>query len=222
MEYKKRAVSDLEKQQKVEHIIGIAEMMLQDGNFRDITMSQIAQEAGLAKGTLFIYFQTKEDVFLSLAERKMAHWYSDLAGMLQAAIHKGSEKPVRDFIDILLESVQDNVLLKLFAILDDTLEQNIDFRRAVGFKTFLKEKLSGLGQQVEGLFQTLYEGDGMVLLNQLFICLIGAYKVSHPSDVGSKVVKEPGLEFFDHEFLGTLREMVTCHLVGFLALNKRG
>jgi AcrR family transcriptional regulator len=221
MEYKKRAISDLEKKQKIDHIVGIAEMLLTDGDFREITMARIAQEAGLAKGTLFIYFQTKEDVFLSLLERKMAQWHRGLAGLLESAIREGSEKPVRDFIHILLDSVQDNVLLKLLAILDDTLEQNIDFRRAVGFKTFQKETLADLGRLVEEFLQVLYEGDGMVLLNQLFICLIGVYKVSHPSEIGRKVVKEPGLEFFDREFFETLREMVTCQLVGFMALNKR-
>ncbi|HBE77925.1 MAG TPA: hypothetical protein DDW65_09105 [Firmicutes bacterium] len=67
----------------------------------------------------------------------------------------------------------------------------------------------------------LHKGDGILILNQFFICFIGAYKASKPSAIVKQVVQKPGMELFNREFRKTLREMVTSHLIGYLTFNKR-
>jgi TetR/AcrR family transcriptional regulator len=221
MEYKQRAISDQEKKQRYQHIINTAERLLSDAGFHEITMAKIASEAGLAKGTLFIYFQTKEDVFLSLTEQKIMEWSSNLGHKIQDLINAKIIIQIENFIDLLINSFDDRILVKLFAILDDTLEQNIDFNRAVQFKSFLKEKLVDLGKGIEAILPVLHKGDGVVILNQLFICFIGAYKVSNPSSIVKQVVQKSGLEIFNRDFIKTLREMATYHIIGYIAFNKR-
>jgi hypothetical protein len=113
------------------------------------------------------------------------------------------------------------VLVKLLAILDDTLEQNINFERALQFKAFLKEIMIELGAGIEIILPMLHKGDGILILSQFFICFIGAYKVSNPSAIVKQVVQKPGMELFNREFQKTLREMVTYHIIGYLTFNKR-
>ena len=40
---------------------------------------------GLAKGTLFLYFKTKEGLFLALAEQKMEAWHQHFNELLAAS-----------------------------------------------------------------------------------------------------------------------------------------
>lgn len=221
MEFKKRAISDLEKKQKCQHIIDTAERLLEGADFNEITMAKVAAEAGLAKGTLFIYFQTKEDVFLLLMEQKMTQWSSSFAYKMEVIVKSNKNIQLEEFIDIIISSLDNKVFIKLLAILDDTLEQNIDFKRAVQHKTFLRGIMVDLGKLIEAILPILHEGDGMAILNQLFICFIGAYKVSNPSTIVKLVIQEPGLEMFDRDFIKILRDMATYHIVGYIAVNRR-
>lgn len=221
MEFRKHAISDLEKKQRFQHIVDTTERLFEDLKFHEITMAQIAKEAGLAKGTIFIYFQTKEDVFLSLAEQKIKQWSDVTATLLAGITREQKHIQVDEFIDIIITSLDNKVLVKLLAIMDDTLEQNIDFNRAVQFKTFLRGIMIDLGKLIENVFSELQQGDGMILLNQLFICFIGAYKVSTPSAIVSQVVQQPGLEMFNRDFFTTFRDMATYHMIGYLVINKR-
>jgi AcrR family transcriptional regulator len=218
---KKRAVNDLQKQQKYQSIIDTADDLLSNANFEEITMAKIASKARLAKGTLFIYFQTKEDIFLSLTEQIITQWSNNLGNNLQDLIKNGKNIEIQDLIDILMNSVDNKTLVKLFSILDDTLEQNIDFQRAFKFKTFLKKKMIHLGKLIEEVLPRLEKGDGIVILSQLFTCLIGAFKVSHPSAIVKNVVQKPGMEMFNREFMETLKNIVTCYILGYLEKKNK-
>jgi len=43
--------------------------------FADIHMSRVAKKAGLAKGTLYLYFESKESLFLAVVERRLTEWF---------------------------------------------------------------------------------------------------------------------------------------------------
>lgn len=221
MGFRKHAISDLEKKQRFQHFVDTTERLFEEANFNEITMAQIAKEAGLAKGTLFIYFQTKEDVFLSLAEQKIKQWSGIFTNLLEEITREKKDIQVDEFVDIIIASLENKVLVKLLAIMDDTLEQNIDFSRAVQFKTFLRGIMIDVGELIEAIFPELHQGDGMILLNQFFICFIGAYKVSNPSAVVRQVVQQPGLEIFCRDFFATFRDMAIYHMIGYLVINRR-
>lgn len=220
MESRKRAITDIDKQYRYEHIIDTVDKLLESSNFREITMARIAAEAGLAKGTLFLYFQTKEDVFLSLAERKMTEWSSLFENQMRALLKEERYIETAEFVELVISSLENQVFIKLLAILDDTLEQNVDFQREVEFKTFLKEKMAILGECIEAILFPLSKGEGVTLLMHLFVCLVGVYKVSNPSATVKQVTREPGLEMFDRDFATTLRDVSTCLVIGYIASRQ--
>ena len=184
-------------------------------------MAEIAKAAGLAKGTVFLYFRTKEEVFLDLAEAAVAEWASALEQRIAALPDVSAEEAVERLADAMVEPVVAEGRGKLMAILDDTLEHNIDHRRARQFKLRMKALLARVGGLLEQRLPGLEEGEGATSLHALFVCLIGAYKVSTPSRVVRRVIAEPGMEVFRAEFGPLLRRLVVCHLRGALA-EKRG
>ena len=55
-----------EKQAKKQLIATAASKLFQEHDFNEISIAQIANESGVAKGTLFNYFKTKENIFMYL------------------------------------------------------------------------------------------------------------------------------------------------------------
>jgi TetR/AcrR family transcriptional regulator len=51
----------------------------------DISMDRVAARAGIAKGTVYLYFRTKESLFLSLFEELHNKWHIDLRERLVSA-----------------------------------------------------------------------------------------------------------------------------------------
>lgn len=60
----KRARSEDQKAERQAMIVAAARGMIEDMGFDGVTMSGLAKRAGLAKGTLYLYVRSKEELFL--------------------------------------------------------------------------------------------------------------------------------------------------------------
>jgi AcrR family transcriptional regulator len=58
-----------EKEQRREHIITAAERVFFEKGLPAATMDEIAETAELSKGTLYLYYKSKEDLYLAVAMR---------------------------------------------------------------------------------------------------------------------------------------------------------
>ncbi|MFN5308356.1 MAG: TetR/AcrR family transcriptional regulator, partial [Candidatus Kapaibacterium sp.] len=56
----------VDKEKKKKYLITIATDVFSKKGFHATKMSEIAEAAGVAKGTLYEYFSTKEDLFLAI------------------------------------------------------------------------------------------------------------------------------------------------------------
>jgi AcrR family transcriptional regulator len=210
-----RAVTDEQKAIRQQHIIDAASRLFATSDFKHITMAEIARHAGLAKGTLFLYFKTKEAVFLSLAQQQIEEWFVRLDGKLERLVRSGSGAGTKKLVDLLISSLDNDVLIRLLVILDDTLEQNIEPANEIAFKLFLKARIIRSGNLIERLLPDLEKGEGAKLFHLSFMCLVGAYKVCNPSNAMRAVIEQPGLEMFNRDFKETLSEIITYLIWGF-------
>ncbi|KJS33621.1 MAG: hypothetical protein VR64_02505 [Desulfatitalea sp. BRH_c12] len=210
-----RAVTNEQKASRQQHIIDAASFLFEKSDFKQITMSEIAQHAGLAKGTLFLYFKTKEAVFLSLAQQQIEQWFIRLDKKLELLVQSGTGTSTKKMVDLLISSLDNDVLIRLLVILDDTLEQNIEYEREIAFKLFLKDRILRSGNLIEQILPGLEKEDGAKLFHLSFMCLVGAYKVCNPSRAMRAVIEQPGLEMFNRNFKETLHEMITYLMWGF-------
>ncbi|MDE2140118.1 MAG: helix-turn-helix transcriptional regulator, partial [Gammaproteobacteria bacterium] len=83
MRPRSRAVSDEQKAERRSTILQTALTAFADTAYDELTMDRIAADAGLAKGTLYLYFRSKEEVFLALCEHELGRWFDDLDTALQ-------------------------------------------------------------------------------------------------------------------------------------------
>lgn len=69
---------------KYKQIIDAAVIVIADNGFHQAQVSKIAKTAGVADGTIYLYFKNKEDILISLFEEKMGQFTEkielDIAG----------------------------------------------------------------------------------------------------------------------------------------------
>jgi len=63
---------------KEEAILNAAFEVFNENGFTNASMKDIATEAGLGKGTLYEYFQNKEDLFIQVVKAKTSHFFNEL------------------------------------------------------------------------------------------------------------------------------------------------
>jgi AcrR family transcriptional regulator len=64
-------------------------------------MAELAEQCGLAKGTLYLYFDSKEELFLAALELELAAWFEHLATRVFAA----GRMSARDFAELVARSL---------------------------------------------------------------------------------------------------------------------
>lgn len=77
-----RARSPEEKGQRRDDILRAAERLWAKTPHAELSMNQVAREAKLAKGTLYLYFDTKEEMFLALLTEHLQRWIDGLVALL--------------------------------------------------------------------------------------------------------------------------------------------
>src|SRR5262245_34142543 len=100
----KRAYSDEEKQQRQQKIIEAAQILLTQKSYYSINMDDVAKTAGLAKGTVYLYFKTKEELFLSVFELQASAWFEEVENALTTV---GIQTTPEIVVKILVDSVKD-------------------------------------------------------------------------------------------------------------------
>ena len=75
---------------KYDQIIDALETLLTQKPIQDISVSEIAQTAGIAKGGIYYYFSSKNEILEAMIERKYKH-------PLETAKHLADQKDISPF-----------------------------------------------------------------------------------------------------------------------------
>ena len=108
MPVQKRAISDGAKERRRSSIIDAAWALYKKNKGGLSTVSEIAKKAGLAKGTVYIYFTSKEEIYLAVFLEQIQLWVDSIVHNL-AILPDDSARS--DVTDALLTYVYANPLL---------------------------------------------------------------------------------------------------------------
>ena len=87
-------------------ILETARKVFAKKGFADATMDEIAAAAGLAKGTLYLYFKSKRDVYLKTLQHGIAELLEQVAANMQAA--EGVRAKIRALIATRVKYADEN------------------------------------------------------------------------------------------------------------------
>jgi AcrR family transcriptional regulator len=136
-------------------------------------MADVADEAGLAKGTVYLYFPSKEELLLALLERNIDGFFFALAGMLDGSAPLG--------IDQILalmrrKIVEPPLFLPLAGRCLGWVGQDLPVEVARAFNARMTGRLERAGAGLERHFQELSAGEGVVLLRHSYALILGFWQ----------------------------------------------
>lgn len=96
---------DITNDKKIRILKAAARVFSKKGFFKS-TVAEIAKEAGVADGTIYLYFKNKDDILISLFEDEMANVIRDMKQELSALTT--AEEKIRKFIEKHLALIEEN------------------------------------------------------------------------------------------------------------------
>lgn len=221
MALKRRARKDEDKQERREAILAAALECFGVARFADVKMSEIAERAGLAKGTVFLYFPTKEALFLTLLEARLSPWFDGVDRALEAARGTLGAAGLAKALGpgTLLSPAEP--LTRLLTLLHVVLEQNVAFEQALRFKEFLRARFARTGALLEARLPFLGEGGGARLLLQINGLLIGLKQMADPAPVVKEVLARPEMRPLAIDFATEFASALEALLIGWEQRRKK-
>jgi AcrR family transcriptional regulator len=216
MTFQRRAMSEAQKQTRRTAILDAAARLFAERDYADITMSEVAETAQVVKGTLYLYFPSKEALFLAVLSAHLDEWLAMLrAGLSEIAADEAAIERVVDLFDASL--AERPTLTRLTAILYTILERNLDYTTVRDFKTRLREQLALTGSLIEQSLPFLQAGEGTALLLHCQVLVVGIRSMADPVPVVREVLAEPDLTLFTVDFRAYFAQMLRAVLLGMAA-----
>lgn len=180
------------KEQRAAEFLAAAHRLVAERGWRGFTMADVAQRVGLAKGTLFLYFPTKEGLGVALVQQLLAEWFDDFDQRLGRVRAPASALRVaRQMADSIVPRKE---LVALLAMLGNILEYNVDAATAERFKSWLLQRMVLTGALLEKVLPFLPSNGGTRLLVHLHALVVGLHQHAEPAPVVAQVLMTPALQ----------------------------
>jgi AcrR family transcriptional regulator len=186
----KRASTEEAKSKRRATILEKARTWISGHSFSEIRLADMARELGLVRGTLYLYFPSKQDLFAAVLREEMEAWWAsfreapvttpgpDLAGGLS-----GRELLVR-------------LLSSLHVAIEPGLSADGLRSLKMWFLDFAKRAAADLEQRYPSL-----QGEGYAFLLAVYALLVGTSQLAFPPEnVRELVSREEAFEGFRIDF----------------------
>jgi AcrR family transcriptional regulator len=214
-----RARKDEDKERRRQAMLAGARAVFERHGWAGFSMAEVAERAGVVKGTLYLYWATKEELLLALLEALLGEWLDDLDARLdRAGAAAGTRKLAALFADSLLAHP---LVPRLLAVLQTVLEHNAARAAIVRFKRFLLARMTATGARLEARLPSLRAGEGMRLLLHLDALVSGLQQMAETAPLVTEVLADPELAPLRVELARELRPALEIFFAGIEARGRR-
>ena len=208
-----RARQPEQKAERVESILTAAGELFDTQDFNDISMTDVAKQAGIGKASVYQYFNTKEEVFLSLYRNEVDGWLLEVERRL-GRMRRPSPARVADHLGhILCDRPR---FCRLSVIFSSVLERNVSDDFLLNFKQSLFAPMRRFTEQLQAVFPNISDEQARDFVFQHHAVLAGMWPLAHPSADVERVMRENQLHALTVDFL----PLMTRTLTSLLANNR--
>jgi len=198
-----RAVQAEDKAARRAAILDSAEGLLSQDSENFASVAQVAEAAGLAKGTVYLYFETKEEIIMAVHIRHSLTLFDRIDAIFA---DPSTELTVERSIDSFCEFVASTPLfLQLGCFCHLTAERNINLEVVYQFRLQISTRLQKAGALLEKRFPALAPMAGMQLLHDTYAFALGSWQLAEPTKPQDEINQRPGMEYFRRDFYQDLR-----------------
>ncbi|CAA6803729.1 MAG: Transcriptional regulator, TetR family [uncultured Thiotrichaceae bacterium] len=175
-----RIVSTEEKEQKRKDILDTAARLWEKHPETIVNMSELAKATGIAKGSLYLHFRSKEDIFLSLHERHVHQFFNELMQKSTKSDAMTTDDVVFLVHDYIAKSPS---FLPLATLAHGMLERQVPLDMGIEFK----ERISGHLQETVDALQKHFPALTIMLMTQSYALMLGLWQLLRPTALNDLV-----------------------------------
>jgi len=191
-----RALNPEDKSERRAAIVAAAQALLAQHPQGSFPIESVAQAARVAKGTVYLYFRSREEVMLAVHEKQVHELFDVIADALAA---RGAN--AASVVRIVLRHIaRHRNFYPLAGRCRSMLDTKVGAACALEFKTRLGERLADLGEVIERMYPGLAAGAGAALLMNSYALMIGLWQQADPPDCLREVMKRPEMKIFRIDF----------------------
>lgn len=209
-----RAREPEQKADRRRAILDAALRLWQESTYEQFTMSELANRLGVAKGTLYLYFETKEDLFQSLLDSMVTGWANELSMWLGAL--RSPARP-KEIVAVIGRSLKGRPqMLRLIPVLE--IQSGREEERPIVAER-PRPELETAARALNSALPQLKVAYGLRFLNSLYGLMVGWHaRAERPQPVAVEFSPGKAGHTCDDEFLVTVEAL----LEGFLKLSRVG
>src|SRR6185503_19816204 len=163
-----RAIAAEDKELRRGAIVAAAHAMVHRDPSASFSVDELARRAGLAKGTLYLYFGSREEVLLTLHVQQ-SHEIFDVIERALAQPNADARKVLAAGMAYLRTHPE---FYPLASNCRSMLDTNISETAALAFKIAIANRLAPIGERIEALYPGLAPGEGAALLMNSYAFII--------------------------------------------------
>jgi AcrR family transcriptional regulator len=210
----RRAYRPDEKESRRRQIVAAALQLFKETPFSEVRMADLALRLGLGKGTLYLYFPTKESLFLAVLQQELGDWFEAASARLMGT---PLGTPPHRVAESLVQEILDRPLLpKLQSLLHIVLEQNLSQEEMVAFAHFLQDGVLAVGALLEAVLPALPPGQGAAYLIRFHALVMGNQLMSSRPPKVREALEKPELTIFNFAFETVMRGTAVDLLAGMI------
>jgi AcrR family transcriptional regulator len=218
MVIKQRAIADEDKEIRRHALLDAAEALFLEHPDRVASVSEVAGAAGLAKGTVYLYFPSKEEMLLSLHERHVSKFFSALMRLLAGRRKVGFDDVWRVTRENLVRAPG---YLPLTSRCFGLMDRDIPTGTAVAFKIRVGQALAAAGAGLERHFPALTAGGGVTLLQHSYGLIVGLWQLMHPIERFGTAMERTELAMFKRDYEREIEQALRALWSGAMAPPAR-
>jgi AcrR family transcriptional regulator len=186
----KRASTDEKKSVRREMILEKARTWISSRAFSEIRLADMARELGLVRGTFYLYFPSKQDLFAAVLREEMEAWW---ASFREAPVATPGPDLAGGFSGR-------ELLVRLLSSLHVAIEPGLSPEGLRSLKTWFLDFARRAAADLEVRYPSL-AGNGYAFLLQVYSLLIGTSQLAFPPEnVRELVDREEAFNGFRIDF----------------------
>ena len=174
----RRARQSSEKFERRCQILAAAEALFTEGGGELPSAQAIADRAGLAKGTVYLYFTTIEDVFIALLSEHTSKWLSEAQEKLRRS--RPPLTPDKVAAAMCVYPIEQPVVMRLASVSTFQIARPGTEEAFHALQRQLAETLTQFGQFLEENLPGLSKGKGASAILKAMAVTFGLWQVSNP------------------------------------------
>ena len=178
-----------------DEIVKAVEILYQTMNFKDITLKEIADLTTLTRTSIYNYFQTKEEIFLTLHKIEYQRWIEDLENIIDTYESMTKDEIAQNIAHTLEKREQ---LLKLMSMNNFEMEANSRLEILTEFKVAYGNSIKTMKNLIKKFCPDIKENEINDFIYVLFPFIYGIYPYVAVNEKQKEAMKIANTGFIYH------------------------